>query len=404
MIQPAALRSPSLLADLRAAASAAPESGIVEVMNYGRSREGVIPLWAGEGDMPTPPFIAEAATRSLAAGETFYTWQRGIPELRESLARYHTRMYNRPFSAEEFFVTGSGMQAIQIALAMTVGSGDEIIIPTPTWPNAAAATGVLGATPVEVPMSFGNNGWALDLERITAAITPRTRALFIVSPSNPTGWTASLDDLRGLLVLARRQGLWIIADETYARFWFGEGERAPSFFDVMAPEDRVLFVNTFSKNWAMTGWRIGWISAHPSLGQVIENLIQYSTSGVAQFMQRAATTALERGESFVAHQIARARRGRDIMCTALAATGRCRFAVPAGAFYLFFTVDGEPDTRKLALRLIDEAGVGLAPGTAFGLGGQAFLRACFARNAEQLEHAANRLQTALSAAPRTTRM
>jgi aspartate/methionine/tyrosine aminotransferase len=387
----------SLIESLTAPARDAPESGIVEVMNYGRRRGDVIPLWAGEVDMPTPAFIAEAATRSLAAGETFYTWQRGIPELREALARYHSRLYGRAFSADEFFVTGSGMQAIQAALAMTVAAGDEIIIPTPTWPNAAAATGILGARPVEVPMSMDNAGWTLDHERLARALGPRSRALFMVSPSNPTGWTASLDDLRETLALARRHGLWIIADETYARFWYGEGTRAPSYLDVMEPEDRILFVNTFSKNWAMTGWRIGWIAAHPSLGQVIENLVQYSTSGVAQFMQRAAVAALERGESFVAHQIARARRGRDIAAAALAGTGRCRFDLPQGAFYLFFAVEGETDMRRLAFRIIDEAGVGLAPGTAFGAGGEDFLRLCFARNAEQLEGAVQRVAAALYA-------
>jgi len=386
---------PGLHQHVRGEAVAAPESGIVEVMKYGRGRRGLIPLWAGEGDLPTPPFIVEAATRSLAAGETFYTYQRGIPELREALARYHVRVFGREFAAEEFFVTGSGMQSIQIALAMTVGAGQEIVIPTPTWPNAAAAAGVLGANPVEVPMTFGNAGWTLDLERVADAIGPRARALFIVSPSNPTGWTATQDELRFLLALARRHGLWILSDETYGRFWYGAGERAPSFLDVMEAEDRVLFVNTFSKNWAMTGWRIGWLKAHPALGQVVENLIQYSTSGVAAFMQRAAVAALDRGESFVAHQVARARLGRDILARALAATGRCRFAMPQGAFYLFFRVEGETDTRKLALRLIDEAGVGLAPGTALGSGGRDFLRACFARKPEDVEIAAQKLGQAL---------
>jgi aspartate/methionine/tyrosine aminotransferase len=386
----------ALIDALRREARYAPESGIVEAMNYGRDRDGMIPLWAGEGDLPTPAFICEAATRALAAGETFYTWQRGIPPLREALARYHTTLYGRPFSPEEFYVTGSGMQAIQIVIAMVAGSGDEIVIPTPTWPNAAAATGIIGARAVEVPMAFGNDGWSLDLERLAAAVTPKTRALFLVSPSNPTGWTATPGDLRALLALARRHGLWIIADETYARFWYGEGPRAPSFFDVMEPEDRVLFVNTFSKNWAMTGWRVGWIAAHPSLGQVIENLIQYSTSGVAQFMQKAAVTAIERGESFVAHVIERARRGREISCELLASTGKVRFAAPQGAFYLFFSVEGETDTRRLVMRLIDEANAGMAPGTAFGAGGERFLRLCFARSAGQLETAVTRVAEVLS--------
>jgi aspartate/methionine/tyrosine aminotransferase len=312
------------------------------------------------------------------------------------LARYHTALYGRTFSPDEFYVTGSGMQAIQIVIGMVAGSGDEVLIPTPTWPNAAAAAGIVGARAVEVPMSFGNDGWSLDLDRLAGAVTPKTRALFVVSPSNPTGWTATLADLNALLALARRHGLWIIADETYARFWYGEGPRAPSFFDVMDAEDRILFVNTFSKNWAMTGWRIGWIAAHPALGQVIENMIQYATSGVAQFMQRAGVTAIERGESFVTHLIERARRGREISCNALAATGRVRFAQPDGAFYLFFAVDGETDTRRLVKRLIDEANVGLAPGTAFGAGGEHFVRLCFARNPEQLEAAVGRVASVIS--------
>ena len=393
--KPAVAPPLTLFETLRAQAAAAPESGIVEVMKYGRGRNGLIPLWAGEGDLPTPSFIIEAATRSLAAGETFYTYQRGIPELRDALARYHARIFGREFSAEEFFVTGSGMQSIQIALAMTVGAGDEIIIPTPTWPNAAAAAGVLGAIPVQVPMSFGNAGWTLDIERLADAITPRARALFLVSPSNPTGWTATHEELQTILTLARRHGVWIIADETYCRFWYGAGDRAPSFLDIMDAEDRILFVNTFSKNWAMTGWRIGWLKAPPSLGQVVENLIQYSTSGVAAFMQRAAVAALERGEGFVAHQIARARAGKDILSEALADNARCRFAAPNGAFYLFFRVDGETDSRRLALRLIDQIAVGLAPGSALGSGGREFLRACFARKSEDVEVAAQRLAEAL---------
>src|SRR4051794_31180378 len=388
--------SRSVIEALRREASGAPESGIVEAMNYGRERPGLIPLWAGEGDLPTPAFICEAATRSLAAGETFYTYQRGIPTLREALARYHTALYGREFSPDEFYVTGSGMQAIQIVLGMIAGAGDEVLIPTPTWPNAAAAAGIIGGRAVEVPMSFGNSGWSLDFGRLAAAITNKTRALFIVSPNNPTGWTATTAELSALLALARRHGFWIVADETYARFWYGEGSRAPSFFDVMEPEDRILFVNTFSKNWAMTGWRIGWIVAHPSLGQVIENMIQYATSGVAQFMQRAAVTALERGEDFAAHMVQRARRGRDIACNALRATGRISFAEPEGGFYLFFTIDGETDARRLALRLVDEANVGLAPGTAFGAGGERFMRLCFARNAEQLAIAMDRLGRAIS--------
>ena len=370
---------------------ALPESGIVEVMNYGRARPGMIPLWAGEGDVPTPSFICEAAAAALHAGETFYTWQRGLPELRAAIARYMARVYGVAEDPERYFVTGSGMQAILVAFSMALGAGDEILLPSPIWPNAAAGAQKIGAVPVHVPLAYGPRGFSLDLPRLEAAVTARTRAIFLNTPANPTGFVATHAELRAVLELARRHGLWIIADEIYGRFYYGGAARAPSFHDVMEPDDAVLFVQTFSKNWAMTGWRIGWIEADPRLGQVVENLIQYSTSGVAAFMQRGAVAALELGEPFVAEQIARARHGRDIVADALLATGKVDLVKPEGAFYLFFGIAGQRDVRRLGLTLVDEANVGIAPGTAFGTGGEGFMRLCFARGADQLAEAARRL-------------
>jgi aspartate/methionine/tyrosine aminotransferase len=379
-----------LIDDLRSEARLAPESGIVAVANYGRGREGLIPLWVGEGDLPTPEFISQAATRGLAAGETFYTWQRGIPDLRGALARYHVRHFGKAFAPEEFMVTGGGMQAIQLALQATAGAGDEVIYLSPAWPNFPGAAGVAGAKPVAVTLDQAGNGWVCDVSKLEAAITGRTRAIFINSPSNPTGWTADIDTLKAILELARRRNLWIIADEIYALFHYG-GARAPSFMDIMDAEDRILFVNTFSKNWAMTGWRIGWLRVHPALQQVFENLIQYSTSGVAQFMQRGAVAALDEGAEFLMAQIERARQARDIVCGILGETGRARFSVPQGAFYLFFSVDGITDSRTAAFEIVDRANVGLAPGSAFGEGGEAYFRLCFHRRLDQVEEAANRL-------------
>ncbi|MCO4318777.1 pyridoxal phosphate-dependent aminotransferase [Phyllobacterium sp. 21LDTY02-6] len=380
----------SLIQHLRHEAAAAPESGIVAVMNHGRRQENVIPLWAGEGDLPTPDFIRDAANRGLANGETFYTWQAGIPELRQALSDYYHRHFALRLPVEHFYVTGSGMQSIQLAIQATAGTGDEVIYLSPAWPNFAAAAAIGGARPVAVTQDFTGNGWSLDPQKIKDKITPRTKALFINTPTNPSGWTADIETLKEILAMARANGLWIIADEIYSQFYYG-GRRAPSFLDVMDAEDRIIFVNSFSKNWAMTGWRVGWLVVHPSLGTTIENLIQYSTSGVAQFMQRGAVAALDEGDEFVRMQVERARQARDILCARLIDTGRVRLSPPAGAFYLFFGIDGITDSYRAAFDIVDQAKVGLAPGTAFGEGGEAFLRLCFARRLDQIETAADRL-------------
>jgi aspartate/methionine/tyrosine aminotransferase len=380
----------SILDSIRSEARHAPPSGIAAVSAYGRGRPGLIPLWVGEGDLPTPDFIAGPAARALTGGETFYTWQGGIPELREALARYHTRHFGRAFRSEEFLVVGGGMQAIQLAFQATVGAGDELVYFSPAWPNAPAAAEVAGARAVAVRLDRSGNGWSLDMDRLASAITGRTRAIFVNSPANPTGWTADRPTLEAILALARRGGLWIVADETYALFHY-DGGRAPSFLDVAEPEDRILYANTFSKNWAMTGWRIGWIGTHPALQATFENLIQYSTSGVAQFMQRGAVAALDQGDGFVAGQVERARQARDLVCGILGRTGRARFAVPLGAFYLFFSVEGLSDSRQAAIDIVDRANVGVAPGIAFGPDGEGFFRLCFNRRLDQVEEAADRL-------------
>ena len=249
---------------------------------------------------------------------------------------------------------------------------------------------MVGGAPVHVELDFSENGWSLDIQKLFAAVTPKTRVIFINSPSNPLGWAASREQLREILNFARHNGIWIIADEVYSRFVY-ESERAPSFYDVIEDDDRVIFVNTFSKNWAMTGWRAGWISAPEELGQMIENLIQYSTSGVASFIQRGAIAALQGGEDFIAMQQSRARQNRDVICAGLRSTGKARLAVPDGAFYLFFKIDGYSDSKALAMKLIDEAKVGVAPGTGFYTGGAEYLRICYLRDPEQIEIATNRL-------------
>ncbi|MFC3074807.1 pyridoxal phosphate-dependent aminotransferase [Shinella pollutisoli] len=386
----------SVLASLSPRALGAPESGIVELVNYARGREGLIPLWVGEGDLPTPDFIARAASEALLAGETFYTWQRGIPELRAALSRYYARHFGAVLPAEHFYVVGSGMQAIKLGLEALTSPGDDVVYLTPAWPNFAAAAELSGARTIPVTLDFSGGRWRLDLDRVAAAITPKTRVLFVNTPSNPTGWTATREDLSALISIARRHGLWIMADEIYARYHYAGG-RAASFLDVMEEGDRVLFVNSFSKNWSMTGWRVGWIVAPPEMGQVIENLVQYSTSGVPQFLQRGAVAALDEGDAFVQANIDKAARNRDLLCDALIATNRVETLKPDGALYAFLKIDGVTDSRLAALDIVDRTGVGLAPGTAFGPGGELFMRACFLRDPKDVAEAADRLARYIAA-------
>lgn len=376
---------------LSSQARKAPESGIIEIVNAGREHPDLIPLWAGESNLPTPAFICDAAKASLDAGETFYTWQRGIPELRQAIADFYERTYRVPVGSDRICVTGSGMQAIQLAVQAVTSSGDEVIVPTPAWPNMSAAVELRGAKAVSVPMDFDVNGWQLDLEKVKAAITPKTRALFLNSPCNPTGWVAGTELLREILDLAREKGIWIIADEIYGLFNYTNQKVAPSFLNVAEPGDPIIFVNTMSKNWAMTGWRLGWVVTPPQLGQVFENLVQYSTSGVPAFNQRAAVAALENGQDFLNEQIELAKTARDMLVAGFSQNDRVQFAVPDGAFYFFFTIEGIEDTRTFALDLVRETGVGLAPGTAFGNGGERFMRLCFARKHEHVQEAVSRM-------------
>jgi aspartate/methionine/tyrosine aminotransferase len=382
-----------LIAGLTPPAQTEPDSGIVTVAMYGMAKPDVLAFWSGQGTLPTPEAFCRPAVDSLLRGETFYTWQRGIPELREALVRYHAKHFHVNLDVDHFGITGGGMQAIQIAIQMIAADGDEVIIPTPAWPNYAGPLRLQGTRPVEVPMRFENGNWSLDLDRLFAALTARTKAICINSPSNPLGWTATRDDLLAIRDFARKTGIWILADEVYARFYFGDDGkvRAPSFLDVCDPDEKLILCNTFSKNWAMTGWRQGWIQTPRALSPVVERLIQYNTSGSPVFLQRGCAAALDHGDAFVDSQVATARRNRDSVVEALKDSQRLKFQVPDGAFYLFFAIEGMRDSLATCLRLIDEAGVGFAPGGTFGPAGEGFLRMCYLKSEDHLTRGLERL-------------
>ena len=386
-------RPMTLISKLAKPAQVEPDSGIVKAAMYGFTKPGIIPLWSGEGNLPTPEKFSNVAAASLAKGETFYTFQRGIPELREALVRYHQRHFGKNFSVDNFCVTGGGMQAIQTAIQIIAADGDEIIIPTPAWPNYAGPLRIQGTKPVEVPMTFANGKWALDLDRLFAAITPRTKAICLCSPSNPLGWVASKTDLIAIRDACRKSGIWILADEVYSKFYYGAdgSSRAPSFLDICDTEEQLILCNTFSKNWAMTGWRVGWIQAPKILGPVIERVIQYNTSGTAVFLQRGCVTALDEGDNFIEMQVGKARKNRDTVIDALKDFPQLRLSVPDGAFYAFFGIDGMTDSMATTMKIIDEANVGFAPGIAFGDAGEGYLRMCYLKEEHKLAEGLERL-------------
>jgi len=371
-------------------------SKIREVANAHLDRSDVIAFWFGEPDELTPDFIRRAGIAALEAGETFYTHNYGIPELRAALAAYISGLH-RPVATGNIVVTSSGMSALMLATQALVGPGDRVVEVTPLWPNLVEIPKVLGAQVECLPLDFALSGWTLDLDRLISALTPGTRALYVNSPNNPTGWTITREAQRAILEHCRRLGIWIVADDAYDRLWYGADAAAPSFLDIAEAGDRLVSTNTFSKSWLMTGWRIGWLVAPPELAIQIGKLIEYNTACVPMFVQRAGLAAVQSGEQVIRRTVDRYRRARDFLIPQLNAIPRVQAATPSGAMYAFFRVEGMTDSLAFCKKLVVEANLGLAPGIAFGPEGEGFVRWCFASSEERLADGVERLRQALAA-------
>ncbi len=375
----------------RAAVRALMPSQIREVANAGLDEPGVLPFWFGEPDEVTPAFIRDAAAQSLARGETFYSQNFGIPELRDALGAYLSRLH-RPTSADHIAVTASGMSALMLTVEALVAPGDRVVVVTPLWPNLVEIPKILSANVVCVPLTFSAAGWTLDVDRLLAALTPGTRAVMINSPNNPTGWTISRADQQAILAHCRLRGIWIVCDDVYERLVYGGEPCAPSFLDIAAPEERVVSTNSFSKSWLMTGWRLGWIVAPDALMPDLGKLIEYNTSCSPVFVQRAGVVAIADGEPTIRHTVERYTAARDYLVPALARIPRVEVALPAGAMYAFFRVDGVTNSLAFCKQLVREARLGLAPGSAFGPEGEGFVRWCFASSQARLNDGVARLE------------
>jgi len=378
----------------RAAVRALAASKIRELYNEGIGRKDILAFWVGEPDEPTPQFIRKAATDSIAAGELSYTHNLGIPQLREALAGYVTRLHRRT-DPGQIAVTSSGVNALMLASQLLVDPGDHVVEVVPLWPNLQEIPKILGARVTTVALDFSAEGWTLDMGKLLAALRPGTRVLYLNSPNNPTGWTISRAEQEAILAHCRRHGIWIFADDAYERLYFGAGGVAPSFLDVMQDDDRIISTNTFSKSWLMTGWRLGWLVVPPSVAADLGKLIEYNTSCTPIFVQRAGIAAVTGGEAVIARSLQRFRSARDLLVGELRKLPKVQVALPDGTMYVFLRIEGMTDSLAFCKRLVREHGLGLAPGSAFGPEGEGFLRWCFAAEHDKLADGVARLRRAL---------
>ncbi|RDJ97861.1 pyridoxal phosphate-dependent aminotransferase [Paraburkholderia lacunae] len=379
-------------------------SQIREVANAGFGVPDVLPFWFGESDRVSPAFIRDAASAALAAGATFYTHNLGIAPLRAALADYVSELHG-PTSCDNVAVTSAGVNALMLAAQLVVGGGDRVVAVTPLWPNLVEIPKILGAHVETVALGYGEHGWQLDLEQLLAALTPDTKMLLVNSPNNPTGWVMSRDEQRAVLAHCRRHGIWIVADEVYERLYYGDagidadgaGSRtAPSFLDLAARDERVICVNSFSKAWLMTGWRLGWIVAPAALMDDLGKLVEYNTSCAPAFVQQAGIAAVQLGERFTQELVRDLKASRDHLVRALSAVPGVDLKTPPGAMYLFFSMPGASRSLELCKALVREVGLGVAPGSAFGPQGEGFVRWCYACDTARLDAGVERLQRFLA--------
>ena len=387
---------------IRPTIDALPASRIREVANAGIGRSDILKFWFGEGDQVTPGFIRDAAKSALDAGETFYNHNLGLIELREALAAYANRLHApaERIDVSRIAVTSAGVHALSLIDQALIDPGDRVVIVTPVWPNLTAMPRIMSADVVPVSLTCRNGVWSLDLQQLLDAATPNTRLVLVNSPNNPTGWTMPQIDWDQLLAHCRRHGIWLVCDDAYERIVFEPSMtingHAPSVLSQLTDEDRVVSANTFSKSWTMTGWRLGWIVAPRRLIEQLGKVIEFNTSCAPPFVQRAGVVAVNEGESSVQQTVARLHSSRDLLVSALAALPGLEVAPPPGAMYLFFRIAGRSDDSvALAKQLVAEAGLGIAPGAAFGPEGEGYLRWCFAASDALLAQGASRLASFL---------
>jgi len=376
-------------------------SGISQVTLLGLGNPDVLPLWFGETDLVTPPFIRHAAVKALEDGKTFYTNARGILPLREAIRDFHKRTAGADIAVERITIPGGAMLAVVTALQMVCEGGDNVVIVSPIWPNIFQATRVAGAEPrlARLDEDWSKGRWHLDLDKLFDACDGRTKAMFLASPGNPTGWMLTAEEQKTILDFCRARGIAILADEVYGTLVYDGATHAPSFLTIADDEDAVFAINSFSKPWAMTGWRIGWL-VHPRRAEpAAAAMAQCNNTGATHFAQYGALAALSpEGDAFRGQLLDYCRKGRDVVDEWIGRQNRVRWMRPDGAFYGLLHVDGLKNSLSFCQNMVRDDKVGVSPGWAFSLGDardDSYLRICFAQDTKRLEEALGRLEGAI---------
>jgi aspartate aminotransferase len=367
------------------------ESPLVRIATMAEAMPGALKLCYGESDLATPDFICRAAADALSAGHTFYTHTAGYSALREAVAAKVLDLHGLAYRPSEIMCTVGASMAIFTAIRACVGRDDNAVVISPAYAIFASAARLCGGEPREVPLARDGPRFCLDVDRVRRAIDSKTRMLIVNSPSNPTGWVATVNEQRALYELAERHDLMILADEVYERLVF-DRPIAPSFACVAADRDRVVVVNSFSKTYNMTGWRLGWAQGSEPFIRLMYTAAEFITSNPAAMVQQAGIAALRDGEPFIEELRAKYAARRAQVVEALGAVPRVSLPEPAGAFYAFPQIEGLSDSTAFADRLLRETGVALAPGAAFGEGGEGYVRLCFAASESVLSQALDRLR------------
>ena len=364
---------------------------IREIAEKGMLMEDIIPLWFGEGQWPTSQIAVAAANKALETCDHFYQPNSGKPPFRDALCSYMNGLYGTKKTRQNITVTASGMQGLALTALALMDVGDKVVCIEPVWPNLAESFRIAGGQIDTLTLTARNGRWHLDMDQLLAQLTDETKALLINSPNNPTGWVCSAAEQQVILDHCRRKGIWIIADDVYARL-YQHGTRAPSFQQLADEEDRLISINSFSKAWSMTGWRLGWITAPAFLEQTLAQLTEFNIACPAGFVQEAGLAMIEQGESEVELLQNRLRAALALTRTRLQNLGEVSFIEPDGAFYCFFSVAGLTDSLGFAHAILQHTKVGLAPGLAFGPAGEGYLRLCYAQDEPVLNEAFDRLE------------